>query len=149
MARFGIGQADVFLPEREILKRYTPEGHLAEDVRAASRAAAEGLAAVEGTVLALDATLERPLAKTGDTVARAFDTFAEKVAAAEARVRGFAPERLKRLAAWARPGGRPQERVFSFLALAASAREDFVGRLLEEIDVLDHRHQIIHLAEGA
>jgi len=147
MARFGLSAADVFLADDDLVRRFTPEGRLARRIRDAGRGAADALRALGEEATALDATLAKPLAKTLGGVERAFETFASKTGAAEARARDFAPEKLRRLAAWASPGGRPQERVFSWAWAVARFGGSFASRLVEELDVTARRHQIL-LAEG-
>ena len=79
---------------------------------------------------------------------RAFETFASKVGAAEARAQGFAPEKLKRLAAWVSPGGRPQERVFAWTPMLARFGRKFASGLANELDVTSRRHHLIYIDEG-
>ena len=147
-ARFGVDQREMFLPEEELLSRFRPEGRLAGAVREAATSAKNALEGIRPAALGLDETLERPLRKTLAAVRRAFGTFGDKVEAAEARVRGFAPEKLRRLAAWVRPGGLSQERVFGSVSLQLLDGDDVFSRLLEEVDIFDRRHRLIRLAEG-
>jgi uncharacterized protein YllA (UPF0747 family) len=149
MSRFGMRPEDAFLPEAELVARYTPSGELSRRVAESGRSAAEALSSLEAEVLSLDATLRRPIEKTLDTVRRAHGTLGSKVAAAEARARGFAPEKLAALARWVRPGGKPQERVFAACSILARAGEGLPARVLAELDVFDHRHRLIRLSEGA
>jgi len=149
MSRFGMRPRDVFLPEAELVARFTPSGELCRRVADSGRSAEEALARLEPEVLSLDATLRRPLEKTLDTVRRAHGTLGSKVAAAEARARGFAPEKLGALARWVRPGGKPQERVFAACSILARAGEGFPARVLAELDVFDHRHHLVRFPEGA
>lgn len=149
MSRFDMRPQDVFLPEAELVARFTPSGELSRRVADSGRSAEEALARLEPEVLSLDATLRRPLEKTLDTVRRAHGTLGSKVVAAEARARGFAPEKLKALARWVRPRGKPQERVFAFCSILARAGEGFPARVLAELDVFDHQHRLIKFSEGA
>jgi len=149
MSRFEVQPEDVFLSEAELVARFTPSGELSRRVADSGTSAEEALAGLVPEVLSLDATLRRPLEKTLDTVRRAHGALGSKVAAAEARARGFAPEKLKALARWVRPGGKPQERVFAACSILARAGEGFPARLLAELDVFDRRHRLIRLSEGA
>jgi hypothetical protein len=145
MARFGLSPSDVFRGEGDLLRRFVPRGDLARRVEEAGRQAEAELLALNDEALRLDATLEKPLAKTLRGVGRAFETFASKVAAAEARAEGFAPEKLRRLAAWASPGGRPQERVFSWTWALARFGRDLASRLVGAIDVECRRHHVLRV----
>jgi bacillithiol biosynthesis cysteine-adding enzyme BshC len=148
IARFGVTPADIFLKEDELVRRFTPEGDLSKRIEESGRGAASALEALRGDALALDANLAKPFAKTLGSVGRAFETFASKVRAAEARAQGFAPEKLKRLAAWVSPGGRPQERVFAWTPMLARLRRDLASRLVDELDVTSRRHHLIRINEG-
>ncbi|MHC5056966.1 MAG: bacillithiol biosynthesis cysteine-adding enzyme BshC [Planctomycetota bacterium] len=152
MARFGVGSSDVFAEEGEFVQRFTPKGDLARRVADAGRGAEAALLALGDEATALDSTLERPLAKTLSSAGRAFETFASKVEGAEARAQGFAPEKLRRLAAWVGPGGRQQERVFAWTWALARFGRDLASRLVGEIDVTSRRHQLVRMdvpdAEG-
>ena len=149
MSRFDMRPQDVFLSEADLVARFTPSGELSRRVKDTGRSAEEALARLQPEVLSLDATLRRPLEKTLDTVRRAHGTLGSKVAAAEARARGFAPEKLEALAAWVRPRGKLQERAFAFCSILARAGEGFPARVLAELDVFDHRHRLVRLSEGA
>jgi len=146
MARFGLAAADIFLEEEDLVRRFTPGGELARRIEEAGRGAAGALRALGEEATALDATLAKPLARTLGGVERAFETFASKTGAAEARARDFAPEKLRRLAAWASPGGRPQERVFSWAWALARFGPRFASGLVGALDLDSRRHQIL-LAE--
>jgi len=146
MARFGLAAADVFLKESELVRRFTPMGDVARRIAEAGRAAADALRALGEDATALDATLAKPLAKTLGGVERAFETFASKTGAAEARAVDFAPEKLHRLAASVSPGGRPQERVFSWAWAIARFGPHLASALIGALDLDSRRHQIL-LAE--
>jgi hypothetical protein len=146
--RFGVSLPELFLGEETLLERFVPSGRLARDVRAVaetSRAAIDGL---RRRALMLDPSLERPLSKTSETVSRALETFAGKVEAAEARAKGFAPEKLRRLARRVRPEGKPQERVVSVAATVLDLGREFAARLCAGLDIAERRHRIVHIGQG-
>jgi len=147
IARFGLSVADVFLAEDELVRRFTPGGEIARRIEDVGRGAADALRVLGQEATALDATLAKPLAKTLGGVERAFEAFASKTGAAEARARDFAPERLRRLAAWVTPGGRPQERVFSWAWAVARFGGRLASGLVGALDLDSRRHQIL-LVEG-
>ncbi|MHC4252220.1 MAG: bacillithiol biosynthesis cysteine-adding enzyme BshC [Planctomycetota bacterium] len=148
MARFGVGGADVFADEAALVRRFTPAGDVSKRIEKAGRDAATALQGLDEEATALDATLAKPLAKTLGSVARAFGAFAAKAGAAEARARGFAPEKLRRLAAWVAPGGQPQERVFAWTWGLAQFGGPLASRLVEELDVTSRMHHLIRVDEG-
>ena len=151
MERFGVAGADLFAhgaEEAELVRRFTPGGDLARRIGEAGRDAATALQGLGDEATALDATLAKPLGKTLGGVARAFEAFAAKAGAAEARAQGFAPEKLRRLAAWVSPGGRPQERVFIWTWALARFGGSFASRLADELDVTSRMHHLIRVGEG-
>jgi bacillithiol biosynthesis cysteine-adding enzyme BshC len=149
MERFGIPQHDLFAGEDGLLGRYVPSGSLAKEVRAAAERTRAALEHLRPSALRVDPTLERPLGKTIDSVSRAFGAFGAKLEAAEARARGFAPEKLKRLAAFVRPDGRPQERAFCVSSLLLSAGRRVVDELLGMLDIHDRRHKVVRIEGGS
>lgn len=147
MERLGLSGAELFEP-LEALKglvagRAGPAGGeegLAARVRALGAEAAARLEALGPRLLALDPTLAVPVAKTAANLVRPAALLAEKVAAAEARVRGQEPEALERLHAWVHPGGRPQERVFSLAPFLAWWGAGSCRTLLSGLDLRGGRH---------
>jgi bacillithiol biosynthesis cysteine-adding enzyme BshC len=93
--------------------------------------------------LALDPALERPWEKTRDTVARALEAFAGKVAASAGRRDEQAAHRLGQLTALVRPGGRPQERTLAAAWFAGRWGEAFGGRLAAALDLDPRRLSIV------
>jgi bacillithiol biosynthesis cysteine-adding enzyme BshC len=148
MERFGVAGADLFAEEADLVRRFTPTGDVAKRIEEAGREAAAALQGLGDEATALDATLARPLSKTLGGVARAFGAFAAKAGAADARARGFAPEKLRRLAAWVSPGGRPQERVFAWTWALARFGGSFASRLVDGLDVTSRMHHLVRVDEG-
>lgn len=105
-------------------------------VRAEVERALDGLRA---PAAALDAGLDKPWEKTRESALRALDAFAARVSAAGARHDETAAHRLAQLAALARPGGKPQERVLASAWFAGRWGEAFGARLAAQLD-LDPRH---------
>jgi len=125
LARLGLSPEDVDLPRAELLARVA--------ARSGEMPSAEGLRerllggltreldALAPLLAGLDPALERNVRRTRETAAFAVErlvTAAERAALSMDRV---AVERLDRLLDALRPGGRPQERVDAFPALAARA----------------------------
>lgn len=92
--------------------------------------------------LALDASLEKPWAKTRDGVLAALDAFSAKVEAAAARRSGVAAQRLEQLRAASRPGGGLQERVLSTAYFAGRYGDSFGEALLDQLR-LDPRTLVV------
>jgi bacillithiol biosynthesis cysteine-adding enzyme BshC len=146
--RFGMELRDVIDDEAVLLKRFTPDGALAREIRAVAEAVGQKIEDLASSVLALDGTLERPLAKTIESVSRSLATFGDKVERAEATAQGFAPDRLKRLSAFVRPDGKPQERVFSAAWALSKFGPPIVEELLSSLDIHDGRHKMLTFDEG-
>jgi hypothetical protein len=106
----GVTLAELLAPA-DVLERRLAERSGADFTAGPRRRLEEVLAELEAPALALDANLERPLAKTRDHVLGAFDTFAGKVRGAAARRDEVHTRRLDRLRETVLPGGRLQERV--------------------------------------
>ncbi|MHC4599272.1 MAG: bacillithiol biosynthesis cysteine-adding enzyme BshC [Planctomycetota bacterium] len=145
LVRFRIAAADLALPEEELLRKYTPVGGLSDRVREKTEETRASLGAVREEALALDETLERPFRKAEDAVEKALGKLAGKLQAAEATVKGFAPDKLRRFSAWTLPGGKAQERAFSTLTAPLLGGSSVFRRILDEMDVLDHRHQFVYV----
>lgn len=95
----------------------------------------ELLAELEEPALALDANLERPLAKTRDNVLGAFDTFAGKVRAAAARREEVHARRLERLRDTVLPGGKLQERVVASAHYPGKYGRRFADAVSEQMEL--------------
>ena len=86
-------------------------------------------------VLEVDPTLDKPLGKTRDQMARGLDQLTSKVAAAVARKNEVWHRRLAQVDASLRPGGIPQERTLSVLYFLDRFGPDFALRMLESLDL--------------
>lgn len=136
LARLGLHPEDVDRPRAELLARVAArpeEMPAAEDLRGRLLAGlTRELDALAPLLAGLDAALERNVRRTRETAAFAVERLvnaAERAALSKDRV---AVERLDRLLDALRPGGRPQERVDAFPALAARAGPGvLVAALLE------------------
>jgi len=95
----------------------------------------ELLAGLRQPILALDPTLERPLAKTTAQVGRNLDQLASKVAAAVARRHDVWQRRLARIAVTCRPAGTLQERALSVAHLAARYGTPAAAALCDQLDL--------------
>jgi bacillithiol biosynthesis cysteine-adding enzyme BshC len=91
----------------------------------------------------LDPALERPWEKTRETVARALEAFAGKVAGSAARRDQQAAHRLEQLTTLVRPGGKPQERTLATAWFAGRWGEAFGGRLAAALDLDPRRLSIV------
>jgi bacillithiol synthase len=110
---------------------------------AGERATAEALVErLRAPALALDPTLEKPWAKTRDTVLSALDAFNARIEAAAARRGGVAQQRFDHLRLATRPDGGLQERVLSTAWFAGRYGEVFGAALLEQL-VLDPRRLVL------
>ena len=106
----GLTLAELLAP-RDELERVLAAGGDGELTGEARRRIAAALDDLEAPTLALDANLERPLAKTRDLVERALDTFDGKVRAAAARRDEVRLQRVEALREAVLPHGKLQERV--------------------------------------
>lgn len=98
---------------------------------------------LRATALALDAALERPWEKTRDTVERALEAFAGKVAASASRRDARGAHRLEQLTTLVRPGGRPQERSLAAAWFAGRWGEAFGARLAAALDLDPRRLSVV------
>ena len=105
-------------------------------------AAGELLEGLRAPALALDPGLEKPWAKTRDSVLGALDAFAAKVEAAAARHDGVAQQRFEQLLLATRPAGGMQERVLSTAWFAGRYGEGCGAALLDQL-VLDPRSLVV------
>jgi len=105
------------------------------------------VAELEAPALAIDPVLGRAHRKTAGTVGRALDRFAGKVARAAARRDEASHDRLRRLLAECRPGGRPQERVVAALHFALRHGDGFGRALLEGLGLDPRRLSVIDPGE--
>jgi bacillithiol biosynthesis cysteine-adding enzyme BshC len=83
----------------------------------------------------LDAGLEKPFEKTRETIDRALEAFAAKVAAAAARRDETRVKRLEQLIAHLAPGGAAQERRLSAAYFPGRHGEGFGAALLDQLDL--------------
>jgi bacillithiol biosynthesis cysteine-adding enzyme BshC len=143
LLRFALRPSRAFLPEDELVGKALPPGALAESLRFLAWETLAKLEPLREEGLRLDGNLKRPFEKTASTIESAFAKLSAKVQHASARAEGFAPEDLRRLSAWFRPDQKPQERVFSFPTLHPVGGAGAVAALLEAVDILDRRHQVV------
>jgi bacillithiol biosynthesis cysteine-adding enzyme BshC len=115
-------------------------GGFVEPVRAEVAARIESMKAA---ALALDPALERPFAKTRESVAHALESFAAKVAAAAARRDEVVRRRFAQLCEAVRPDGRPQERVVSAAHFPGRFGPGFGAALLDQLGLDPRRLQVI------
>jgi uncharacterized protein YllA (UPF0747 family) len=84
---------------------------------------------------ALDPGLEKPFEKTRESVDRALEAFAAKVAAAAARRDETRAQRLDNLIAHLAPGGEPQERRISAAYFPGRHGDRFGEALVDQLDL--------------
>lgn len=78
--------------------------------------------------------LEKPAGRTRASVRQALEAFARKAGAAEERKAGIDHARIAALASRARPGGKPQEKVWNAWAALCRFGPGIVERLVNEVD---------------
>lgn len=130
----GVALADL-LASADALERRLAERSGADFTADPRRRLAELLAELEAPALALDANLERPLAKTRDNVLGAFDTFAGKVRGAAARRDEVHARRLDRLRETVLPGGKLQERVVASAHYPGKYGRRFADAVSEQVEL--------------
>ncbi len=97
------------------------------------------LQGLRAPVLAVDATLEKPLRKTTDQVGRNLDQLVGKVAAATARNNEVWLKRLSRIKESCLPDGKPQERTLAVGHFMARYGRDVATAFLDQL-ALDPRY---------
>ncbi len=107
------------------------------------RRSAPTLAALEAPALALDPTLAKPFEKTRETVARALEAFAGKVAAAAARRDEQTARRFAALRDLVAPGGAAQERTLSSAYFPGRYGDGFGAALLDQLDLDPSRLSVV------
>jgi bacillithiol biosynthesis cysteine-adding enzyme BshC len=106
------------------------------------------LASLEGPALALDASLESPLRKTGEQVRRALEIFDGKVGAAAARRHQVIARRIEKLVNAVRPDDALQERVVTGAHFVGRYR-GFVDAMWEQLGLDPRRLHLIDPGRNA
>ncbi len=130
--------ADAALAERRLAER--SGGGFVAPVR--ERILGE-VASLAEPAQALDPTLERPLEKTRETIERALEAFASKVAAAAGRRDELVGRRFAQLRDALLPDGAPQERALSAAYFPGRYGERFGAALLDQLDLDPRRLSLI------
>lgn len=115
-------------------------GDFVDPVRASL---AERVTELRAPALALDPNLEKPFEKTRESVDRALEAFAAKVAAAAARRDELHSQRLDQLLEAAQPGGTFQERALSAGYFPGRYGEGFGAALVDQLDLDPRRLSVI------
>lgn len=137
------GDLEELLAADADLDRLVSRGSGAQLLQPARQRIGAALAELRAPALALDASLERPLEKTRETIERALDLFSQKLEAAAARRDETQQARLLRLRSALRPAGGMQERVVSSLQFPGKHGPAFLERLYAELDLDPRRLQIV------
>ncbi len=134
LADLGLGLGDLLGAPARARRRLgeLAGGGFVEPVRARL---AERVAELRGPALALDPNLEKPFEKTRESVDRALEAFAGKVAAAAARRDELHSQRLDQLLEAVQPGGAFQERTISAGYFPGRYGELFGPALLDQLDL--------------
>ncbi len=112
-------------------------------VEPAAATIAAAVAALEAPALALDPGLGKPFEKTRETVARALEAFAGKVAGAAARRDDQVARRFAQLRDLVAPGGAAQERTLSAGYFPGRYGEGFGAALLDQLELDPSRLSLI------
>lgn len=142
LAELGVGLAEL-LADPEGAARRRGERAGGDFVAPAAAAISAALAGLEAPAAALDATLTKPFEKTRETVARALEAFAGKVAAAAARRDEQGARRFAALRDLLVPGGAPQERTLSAAYFPGRYGEGFGAALLDQLELDPSRLSIV------
>lgn len=140
--QLGLGLADL-LGDPATARRRLGEragGGFVEPVRARIAALADELRA---PALALDATLGKPFEKTRESLDRALEAFAAKVASAAARRDELAAQRLDHLLETLLPGGAFQERTLSAAYFPGRYGEGFGAALVDQLGLDARRLNVV------
>lgn len=106
------------------------------------------LDALRAPALALDATLEKPFAKTKETVANALQAFSARVSAAAVRKDEVNAKRFDQIRDQIRPNGKAQERLISSAHFPGRFGAGFGAALLDQIDLDPRKLSIVVPSEG-
>lgn len=128
----GLTLAEILDPAVDLARRVLA-GSGGDFVTPARAAIRQRLSELSPAAAALDPTLERALDKTIDTVERALDAFAGRVAAAAARRGETRVGRAERLREVCLPSGVLQERVVTTAHFSGKYGESFVAALFEQL----------------
>lgn len=93
----------------------------------------------------LDVNLERPLAKTTDSVAGSIEYFRGRVARSLDERNALGSARIRKISNSLRPFGKPQERSVPLLPFVIHEPEAFINSILPLIDPVPLEHSIIEL----
>ena len=115
-------------------------------MRAVAERAAEELAALRGSLAALDPSLVVQIKRTADQVRSAVDKLAEKAERVHQNKTGKGKRHERRLANVLCPRGEPQERVLGPFPFVARFGEEWIRELAREIDPFGSEHTVVHLA---
>ncbi len=130
--------ADPAAVERQLGER--SGGDFVAPVKAEIEARIEALRA---PAAALDPSLEKPHAKTRETILHALEMFAAKVVAAAARKDETARARFEQLREVVRPGGKAQERVIGWAHFVGRFGPAFGAALLDQLELDPRRLSVI------
>ena len=112
-------------------------------VEPAAAAVGAALAGLEAPAVALDPTLAKPFEKTRETVARALEAFAGKVAAAAARRDEQTARRFAALRDLVAPAGGAQERTLSAAYFPGRYGDGFGAALLDQLELDPSRLSVV------
>ncbi len=121
--------------ERKHLERRLAEAAGSDPTSALRQQLLERFEELTPQVLAIDGTLEKPWNKTQDSVRRALDNFASRLAAAAARSDEVRLGRLEKLRQAVLPLGKPQERTLCSASLFGRFGDRFGEELFAQLDL--------------
>ncbi len=125
------------------LERRLAEGAGGDVTAPARRRIEEALGSLEGPVLALDPSLERPLEKTREQVGKSLETLAARAVTAAARRDEVRRRRVEQLRQACLPLGKLQERVVAAAHFAGKYGEAFTAALDEQLDLDPRRLAVV------
>jgi bacillithiol biosynthesis cysteine-adding enzyme BshC len=149
LERFGLtpAQALEFDAKQHLQNRLTRELELptAEEWARIRGELLGALEPIESLVARIDPTLQRPLEKARERIARQLEGLQERILRAASRRSADATRDAARLAAWIRPRGELQERVLSIVPFLFEAGPELLRFLLREYGAGVAEHLLIDL----
>lgn len=142
LAELGVGLPEL-LDDAAAAERRLGERAGGGFVEPAAAAIAAALAELEAPARALDPTLGKPFEKTRETVGRALEAFAGKVAGAAARRDEQVARRFAALRDLAAPGGAAQERTLCAAYFPGRYGDGFGAALLDQLDLDPSRLSVV------
>ncbi len=145
---FGLSLEEVLGDQRQ-LERSLTQRVGADVVTPVAAQVDELLKELEGPVLALEKSLQKPFERTREQIQRSLEQLAGRVAAAASRGDEVKRRRIDAVRAACRPAGKLQERLISSSFFPGKYGLDLVEAYWQQLDLDPHHLQVILPGRGA